>query len=123
MRFALVCILFLKKKKKKKEGEDECKSHIDMNEDLNVISNIWWFVFLKKGLINGLFAQCKLFWLINKFAHDIVIILVAVVVKSLEWKAVDASSNPVYALLNFYFLKSFLLVSLFLKTYFCLNEE
>ena len=26
-----------KKKKKKKEGENECKSHIDMNEDLNMI--------------------------------------------------------------------------------------
>ena len=61
IRLALVCILFLKKKKKKKEGENECKSHIDMNEDLNMISNIWRFVFLKKGLINGLFAQCKLF--------------------------------------------------------------
>ena len=39
IRLALVCILFLKKKKKKKkkEGENECKSHIDMNEDLNDI--------------------------------------------------------------------------------------
>ena len=79
-----MCILFLKKKKKKKGGENECKSHIDMKEDLNMISNIWRFVFLKKALINGLFAQCKLFLLIIKFASDDVIIVVAVIVKSLE---------------------------------------
>ena len=40
-----------------------------------------------------------------------------------NWKPGDTNSNPVNALFNFYFYKSFLLVSLFHKTYFCLNEE
>ena len=78
-----------------------------MNEDLNMISNIWRFVFLKKGLINGLFAQCKLFWVIIKFASDDVIILVAVIVKSLELKSGWREFKPSLCTFKFLLLKNF----------------